>query len=67
MLIEYRLPRPTAGAIEFRDDMLSVLEAYVIHAVLEGIQGETMSGGDEVRGFDSLQDTLRREAEKELA
>ena len=67
MLIKNRLSRPATWTIEFCDDMLSILEANVIYAIFEGIEGETMPRGNEARRLDGLEDTLRREAEKELA
>jgi hypothetical protein len=66
MFVENGLATPAAGSIEFRDDVLPVVEPHIIDPVLEGIQRETMAGWNEAGRLDRLKHTCRRQTKEEL-
>jgi hypothetical protein len=66
MFIQDGVATPAARSIEFRNDVLSVVEANIVDAIFEGIQGETMTRWDEASRFDRLEYARRRKTKEEL-
>ena len=66
VLVEDRLARPAPGPVELRDHVAPVLEAQVVDAVLEGVQGQAMTRRRETAALDRVEHALGREAKEEL-
>ena len=52
MLVEDRLARPAAGAIELHDEAALVLQLDLVHAVLEGAQRQAAAGAAQAAHLD---------------
>ncbi len=64
VLIEDRLARPAAGAIELHDQPPLVLQLDFIDAVLEGAKRQAAAGAAETSDLDRVQDAVGGQREK---
>ena len=64
VLVEDRLARPAAGAVELHDEAVLVHELDLVDAVLEGAEREAAAGVAEPACLDRVEDAVRGEGEE---